>query len=72
MIALDSVDFSALASGSDPLGALFDALDGKYASLDLSGCTGTSIPDIATTTANNRQDKDKLVSITLPDSITSR
>lgn len=57
---------------SDPLGGLFNALNGKYVVLDLSACIGTSIPDILYwNTPNLRNNKDKLVSIILPSSITS-
>jgi hypothetical protein len=46
-------------------------LDGKYVNLDLSACGG-NIPGVAgDTTAENRPNRDKLVSLTLPESLTS-
>jgi hypothetical protein len=53
----------------DPLAKLMEALEGKYVELDLSGCTGSSLRDTwgyDSSTPN----KDKVVSIILPDTIT--
>jgi hypothetical protein len=55
----------------DPLGLLYGALGGKYVTLDLSACTGASIPGTSDTAASGRPDKDKLVSVILPDSLTT-
>ncbi|GHU93168.1 hypothetical protein FACS189479_04080 [Spirochaetia bacterium] len=58
--------------GTDPLHVLFDAIPaGKYVAYDLSGCTFTSIPNTSTSGVNARSNKANLVSITLPDSVTS-
>jgi hypothetical protein len=56
--------------GTDPLDVLFNAIPGGvYVAYDLSGCT--SIPDIDWNTMNARANKDKLVSIILPDTLTT-
>jgi hypothetical protein len=67
------VDLSGTNSvGDDPLHMLFDAIpDDKYVAYDLSGCTFTSIGDIDYTIANARTSKNRLVSIILPDTLTS-
>ncbi|MDR1286701.1 MAG: leucine-rich repeat domain-containing protein [Treponema sp.] len=62
---------SELASGSDPLGALFDAFAGKYAAVDLSGVTGLALPDMTWTAVYYRSNKDKLVSLVLPSGLIS-
>jgi hypothetical protein len=54
----------------DPLGLLYEALDGKYVSLDLSACGG-DIPGVSYYTADGRPNKDKIVSVTLPDTLTT-
>jgi hypothetical protein len=54
----------------DPLGLLYEALDGKYVNLDLSACGG-GLPGITLDTVNNRPNKDRIVSLTLPDTLTS-
>jgi hypothetical protein len=65
------VALSSFATGSgttaDSLGALFAAFHGKYVALDLSGCTETEIGNADATAAQNRPDKDKLVSLVLPE-----
>jgi hypothetical protein len=69
------VDLSSLktCSGSsvDALGTLFNALNGKYVSIDLSGCTGTAIENTQYYAIDQRQNKDKLVEVILPAGITS-
>jgi hypothetical protein len=70
--ALTGVALSVLATAdpADPLGALFAALHGRYVALDLSGCTGTAIGNSSYTASGNRTDKDKLVSLVLPSTLT--
>ena len=63
---------SDLMVNTDPLRKLFDAFNGKYVAVDLRGCTGGSLPDIASyAIVDNRPNTGYLVSILLPDSITS-
>jgi hypothetical protein len=73
--ALGGMNISALASGSDStydaLGALFNALNGKYVSIDISRLTGTAIADSSGDAVYYRQNKDKLVHISLPAGVTS-
>ncbi|AEF84138.1 surface antigen BspA [Treponema primitia ZAS-2] len=52
----------------DPLRLLFEALSGKYVRLDLSACTGFNIPY---SSIEYRPNKDKIVSLILPDTITN-
>jgi hypothetical protein len=59
-----------LIKGSDPLGQLYEALDGKYVNLDLSACAG-NIPNVSSGTANSRPNRDRIVSLTLSDTLTS-
>lgn len=72
-IILYDLDISSnFFSVSDPLGGLFNAFNGKYVSLDMSACTGTSIPNILYwNTPNLRNNRDRLVSIILPSNIKS-
>jgi hypothetical protein len=67
-LALRDLDVeSGLKEGTDPLRKLFDALNGKYVSLDLSACTGDTIADAtAAEVMNARPDKDKIISLVLP------
>jgi len=59
-----------ISGGDEALGQLFRALHGRYVKLDLSGVTGvigntyTSYPEELST------DRDKLISVVLPDSLT--
>jgi hypothetical protein len=69
-VALRGLDMGTdLGKGGDPLGLLFELLDGKYVRLDLSACGG-DIPDIDYSTAYNRPNRDKVVSLILPDTVT--
>jgi hypothetical protein len=63
-------DFADTVTG-DPLGALFAALEGRYVKLDLSACGGTAIADTSNDLVNARSNKESLVSIVLPASLTS-
>jgi hypothetical protein len=55
---------------NDILGKLFDALGGRYVTLDMSACAGTAIPNMTTSSyGNTRQNKDKIVSLILPDTL---
>jgi hypothetical protein len=60
---------SGFMKGEDPLGLLYEALSGKYVNLDLSACTG-DIPYTSSSIAGNRPNRDKIVALTLPDSLT--
>jgi Leucine-rich repeat (LRR) protein len=53
----------------DPLAKIMEVLGGKYVSLDLSGCTGTYLQD-TWGYDNSTPNKDKVVSIKLPETIT--
>jgi hypothetical protein len=70
LAGLNVSDF-ATTDPTDPLGALFAALHGKYVALDLIDCTGTAIGDVASAVSDARTDKNKLVSLTLPSTLTS-
>jgi hypothetical protein len=59
-----------LAAGSDPLGALYAALQGKYVALDLSACTG-NVAVTSQTVADARPNRDKLTSVVFPASLTA-
>jgi hypothetical protein len=48
--------------GDDPLGLLYEALNGKYVGLDLNACGG-NIPGINIGYTYDRPDRDKIVSI---------
>jgi hypothetical protein len=67
-VALRGLDVeSDFTEGSDPLGKLYNALNGKYVALDLSGCTtGEVTGDATSTIAAARKDKNKIVSLVLP------
>jgi len=56
--------------GDDQLGRLFNSLKGKYVKLDMSACKGQNIRVKSFDVAYNRPDRDKLVGIKLPNSIT--
>jgi hypothetical protein len=60
-------------TAADPLVNLFNLLNGRYVSYDLSGMTGTAIPDVSPTdtTIAARQNKDRVVSVILPSGLTS-
>jgi hypothetical protein len=49
--------------------ALLDALNNKYVSIDLSGCTGTEIGNISSGSASSRY-RDRLVEVILPEGLT--
>jgi hypothetical protein len=66
-IVLRDLDVDDLKEGTDPLGKLYTALNGKYVALDLSGCAGiVAISDSASTQSDNRPDKNGIVSLILP------
>jgi hypothetical protein len=59
-------------AGTDCLHKLFDAIpSGKYVAYDLRGSTFTSIPAITSATAGARKNTATLMSITLPDTLTT-
>jgi hypothetical protein len=69
-VSLSGIDLSSeLSDGTDPLGLLYQALNGKYVNLDLSGCTGTAIGNTDYTTVSARPDNDKVISLILPDTL---
>jgi hypothetical protein len=71
-VDLSGIDLEKdFAQGGDPLGLLYEALNGRYVSLDLRDCAGSSIPGADWSTANSRSDRDKIVSVLLPDSLAS-
>ena len=60
-----------LMINTDPLRKLFDALH-RYVVIDLRGCTGGFISNVVSgALVNSRPNKERLVSILLPDSLTS-
>jgi hypothetical protein len=70
-VALAGLNLSGLESTGDPLGALFAVLGEKFVALDLSACTGTAMIEASDSGITNRQNKNKLVSVTLPDTVAS-
>jgi hypothetical protein len=67
--ALKDIDLSTgLPQGLDPLGKLFNALNGRFVSLDLSACTGDFV-DATSGAAGNRVNIDRLVSLILPSTV---
>jgi hypothetical protein len=66
---LSGLAVAALAKGEDALGLLYEALNGKYVDLDLSGCDWTAIPNTTYATSESRPNEDKIVSLTLPDTL---
>ena len=64
-------DMAKLGTGDDPLFDLFAVLQGRYVSWDLSACTGTAIGDTTAAAVNRRGNRDRLVSILLPSTITT-
>jgi len=70
-VALSGLNLETdLMYGADPLRKLYNALNGKYAALDLRGCTGTFIPD-TNSSVSNRPNMNRLISILLPDTLTA-
>jgi hypothetical protein len=69
IVLTDAITTDDLKTDNDSLGNIFDALDGKYVTLDMSAVTGTEITKNGAKLGNMRKDKDKLVSITLPSSL---
>jgi hypothetical protein len=73
----DAVDLAAFkapsrnGAGDDPLGALFDALNGKYARLDLSACAGTVLDDSQAGIFWTRNNRGNLTGIVLPEGLVS-
>jgi hypothetical protein len=72
---LSGLALAELATGTgssvDSLGLLYEALNGRYVNLDLSGCTETVLANTSSIVINKRKNKDKIVSVILPDSLTS-
>ncbi|GHV26819.1 hypothetical protein AGMMS4952_07510 [Spirochaetia bacterium] len=72
-----AIDDASLLSGTnsvgaDPLHKLFDAIPyGVYVAYDLSGCTFGSIQSVTQSVVDYRQNKEYLVSIILPDTLTT-
>jgi hypothetical protein len=54
------------AEGDDPLGKLYNALNGKYVTLDLGGCAGATTGNVTPAIARARKYRDKIVSLVLP------
>jgi hypothetical protein len=68
-VALRGLDLSAdLTQGLDPLGKLFNALNGRFVYLDLSACTG-DFSDADFTAVSNRINRFQLVSLVLPSTV---
>jgi hypothetical protein len=68
MVILSSdLDLEDFMKDGVSLTLLYEALDGKYVSLDLSACKG----DILLGSGISDNNQDKIVSLTLPDSLTS-
>jgi hypothetical protein len=70
-VVLAGVSLDSLGNANDRLSSLFTGLNGKFVSLDLSGCIGTSIANCSSPNVASRANKDKLVSLVLPDTLTS-
>ncbi|GHU39933.1 hypothetical protein FACS1894190_06130 [Spirochaetia bacterium] len=70
VVKINVTDLSQLTDGGDGIGVLFTAnTGGKYVSYDLSGSSFTAISGSSSRTYSTKADK--LVAITLPDSVTS-
>lgn len=68
----ETVANKKLGSTEDPLANLFNTLEGRYVSYDLSGCTEAVIPDVsAVSYAEARSNKDRLISVILPSQLTT-
>jgi hypothetical protein len=71
--AVGLADFTAPshnAAGDDPLGALYDALNGKYVSLDLSACAGTVLEDSQADVFLARHNRGNVTGLVLPQGLT--
>ncbi|MDR2803483.1 MAG: leucine-rich repeat protein [Treponema sp.] len=66
IVLTKDISVSNMASGNDSLGALFEAFNGKYVTLDMSAVAGDTIADVVAGTEKIRNYKDCLVSIKLP------
>ncbi|MDR3123731.1 MAG: leucine-rich repeat domain-containing protein [Treponema sp.] len=77
-VVLEGLEFKDSTLGDNPfaysfdkLGALYNAFQGKYVTLDLSGCSG-DIPDTTGDNANSRGASRRLIiSLILPDSMSA-
>jgi hypothetical protein len=74
-LALEGLDLRKdLWKADDPLGLLYEGLNGKFVDLDLSACRGDYIPSAVNNsssyTAQNRPNRDNIVSLILPDTLT--
>jgi hypothetical protein len=67
-VDLSELEDNPAGNEYDALYKLFDALSGKYVSIDLSGCTGTGL---APSNPDYRPNTDKLIRITLPSTLTN-
>jgi hypothetical protein len=63
------VALTDLAEGTDSLGKLFNAFNGRYVAVDLRGCTGDTIAAIADTVQNSRVYKNMLTGLVLSPSL---
>jgi hypothetical protein len=66
-VKISGVDLASKVNSGDTLKTLYEALGGKYFTLDLRGCTGTQLIAASTASLANRAN---IVSLILPDSIT--
>jgi len=69
IVNLDSLSIPTVYDYTESLGRLFQALHGKYINLDLSEATG-SIVDADHDSRYLSEDRDKLISVILPDRLT--
>jgi hypothetical protein len=67
LIKINDVDLSKNTAAGNTLRTLYEALS-RYVALDLTGCTGASIANVTLATAPN---KVHMVSITLPDTVST-
>jgi hypothetical protein len=66
-VKIGGIDLSSKEATGDTLKTLYNALAGKYVTLDLSGCTGTQLIAASTASLANRKN---IVALILPGSIT--
>jgi hypothetical protein len=66
---LEGINIESEKTYIDDLAGLYTAFQGRYLALDMDACTGASIP-FASPQSQNRPDRDKLVYLTLPRTIT--
>jgi hypothetical protein len=63
-------DLGSMGNAEDRLIDLFNVLQGRYVAYDLSACTGTEIADVTAAAVNRRMNRDRVVTVLLPETVT--